>query len=70
VREKGRTVLKWDLQEGARNEALDCRVYAMSMIDILQIDLNQLAAQNILLSNQQTQKKKKKVRRRIHVTNF
>jgi len=70
VREKGRTALKWELPEGARNEALDCRVYAMSMIDILQIDLNQLAAQNILLSNQQTQKRKKKVRRRIHVTNF
>ena len=68
VREKGRRVLKWEMAPGTRNEALDCRVYAMATIDILQVDVNQLAAMNVLLSNQQAAPRKKKIVKRRSTT--
>jgi phage terminase large subunit GpA-like protein len=38
---RGNRVRTWQLRRtGARNEALDCRVYALAVIDILGIDLN------------------------------
>lgn len=65
VRKKGQTVIEWYCPEGARNEALDCRVYALSVIDILQLDLNTIAANNLIMSNMQAQQRpKKKIVRR------
>lgn len=42
-------VLYWYKPEKARNEALDCRVYARAALLIIKVDLDQMAAANVVL---------------------
>lgn len=58
-------VMYWHLPEKARNEALDCRNYAIAALTILKVDLDRLAAENILVSNFQQPRVKKPIRRRV-----
>lgn len=40
---KGRPIIEWVKKQHARNEALDCRVYASAAMEILNVDLDSLA---------------------------
>lgn len=53
-------VLYWYKPDKARNEALDCRVYAKAALKILRVDLKQLADHGVLMRNFQTQKTQSK----------
>ena len=63
-KEKGQTVIYWDCPEGKRNEALDCRGYAIGALHILGVDVNKLADLDIVLTNTQHQVQRK-VQRKV-----
>lgn len=66
-RVNGANVLAWDLSAGKRNEALDCRIYNLAILEFLNIDVMSLAMNNILLSNKQhAPAAKRKTRRKVH----
>jgi len=49
ARKGGRTVLRWELPKGRRNEALDCRCYATAARFILNPNMSKLAEQGLPL---------------------
>lgn len=63
ARKGGRTVLRWDLPRGRRNEALDCRCYATAARFILNPNMTKLAEHGVPL----IPSARKKMRRRGRV---
>lgn len=60
----GRKQLKWELPQGRRNEALDCRTYAIAALNILNLDFAWLEKNGPLVVR--NKKLAKKRRARVH----
>ncbi len=63
--ETGRVILKWHLPKGRRNEALDCRNYAIVALNVYNPNFELLEKKGIYISGKPQSVKKKK-RRRSH----
>jgi len=60
---RGRTVLRWDLPQGRRNEALDCRAYAIAALNILNPNFEMLGDKGpMVVSDSKLRKKKRRTR--------
>lgn len=68
ARRAGRTVLRWDLPKGRRNEPLDCRCYATAARYILNPNLQALAERGLPLipSQRRMRRKGRVISRGIH----
>lgn len=58
----GRKTLRWELPQGRRNEALDCRAYAIAALNILNPNFEFLEKQGPLVVRNKKIKKKKRMR--------
>jgi phage terminase large subunit GpA-like protein len=62
AKKNGRTVLRWDLPKGRRNEALDCRCYALAAKAIVNPNMQALAQKGVPLIPTRGKRKRKKKR--------
>lgn len=57
---RGMTVLEWILPKGKRNEPLDCRIYAIAGVHIMNPDFDAIAAQDTLIIGSSSNIKKRR----------